>query len=168
MSKFNLNTLKGRLAEHMVQDLFIQSGYNVFNFGLERLHPFLSKALSSNYKRTGKELRFMPDFVVQSTHDGSLFYLEVKYRSSGQFYFNEKYSDYPYQNAWFVIVSPRKIQALHYNRLVAGEGISPKSNYNLLGVKAFHISPELLAEYEAYARQMFAPFENGDKAKQQP
>ncbi len=28
---FNLNTLKGRMAEHLVQDLFIQNGYNVSN-----------------------------------------------------------------------------------------------------------------------------------------
>lgn len=39
MSNFNLNSLKGRIAEQLIQDLFQQSGYNVFNFGLERLHP---------------------------------------------------------------------------------------------------------------------------------
>ncbi|MDB5940183.1 MAG: hypothetical protein JWP77_2547 [Polaromonas sp.] len=42
MSNFNLNSLNGRIAEQLVQDLFQQSGYNVFNFGLERLHPGLS------------------------------------------------------------------------------------------------------------------------------
>ena len=63
---FNLNTLKGRMAEHLVQDLFIQNNYNVFNFGLERLHPKLSKDVRTKETKTGKALRYMPDFVVQS------------------------------------------------------------------------------------------------------
>jgi hypothetical protein len=51
------------MAEHLVQDLFIQSGYYVFNFGLERLMPSLSKLLAQNNQKTSRELRFMPDFV---------------------------------------------------------------------------------------------------------
>ena len=85
MSNFNLNSLKGRIAEHLVQDLFQQSAYNVFNFGLERLHPALSKLIATNHQKTGKSLRFMPDFVVQSSINGELFYLEVKFRSNGTF-----------------------------------------------------------------------------------
>ena len=96
------------MAEHLVQDLFIQSGYNVFNFGLERMMPSLSKLLAMNNQKTSRELRFMPDFVVQSTVNGDLFYLEVKFRADGFFAFDDRYTDYPYHNAWFVIVSPGK------------------------------------------------------------
>ena len=159
MSKqFNLNSLKGRIAEQLVQDLFQQSNYNVFNFGLERLHPGLSKLISSNNFKTGKSLRHMPDFVVQSSVNGDLFYLEVKFRANGTFIFDEQYKDYPYQNAWFVIVSPQCIQAIHYKRLRAGFGISPQTNYSLLKIKWFHITPELLNEYQGYCSQVFAAF----------
>jgi len=157
-SKFNLNSLKGRIAEQLIQDLFQQSGYNVFNFGLERLHPGLSKLIASNNLKTSKSLRYMPDFVVQSSVNGDLFYLEVKFRANGTFAFDEHYKDYPYHNAWFVIVSPDKIQGIHYKRLVAGYGISPQTNYNLLKIKSFHISAELLAEYEGYCSELFAAF----------
>ncbi len=95
-SPFNLNSLKGRMAEHLVQDLFIHSGYNVFNFGLERIMPSLSKMLAFNQQKTSKELRFMPDFVVQSNENGDLFYLEVKFRADGFFAFDERYQNYPY------------------------------------------------------------------------
>lgn len=159
-NKFNLNSLKGRIAEQMIQDLFQQSGYNVFNFGLERLHPGLSKLISSNNLRTGKSLRYMPDFVVQSSINGDLFYLEVKFRANGAFCFNENYKDYPYQNAWFVIVSPEKIQAIHYKRLIAGYGIGPETNYSLLKIKSFHINPKLLEEYQGYCNDLFAAFKN--------
>jgi hypothetical protein len=149
------------MAEHLVQDLFIQSGYNVFNFGLERVMPSLSKLLAMNNQKTSRELRFMPDFVVQSTVNGDLFYLEVKFRADGFFAFDDRYTDYPYHNAWFVIVSPEKIQCMHYKRLRAGYTIRPDSRYLLTKVKSFHIDPAVLAEYEEYAKQIFASFRKG-------
>ncbi len=88
-NSFNLNSLKGRLAEQLVQDLFLQSDYNIFNYGLERLHPALSKSIRNNKFNTGKALRFMPDFVVQSLLTGDLFYLEVKFRANGIFDFDD-------------------------------------------------------------------------------
>jgi hypothetical protein len=96
----------------LIQDLFINSDYNVFNYGLERLHPSLSKLISRNNKQTSKALRYMPDFVVQSNLNGDLFYLEVKFRADGCFEFDERFNDYPYRNAWFVIVSPGRIQCM--------------------------------------------------------
>lgn len=157
-NQFNLNTLKGRIAEQLIQDLFQQSGYNVFNFGLERLHPGLSKLISSNNFSTSKSLRFMPDFVVQSSLNGDLFYLEVKFRANGTFSFDDKYKNYPYKNAWFVVVSPEKIQAIHYKRLISGFDISPDTKYSLLKIKSFHISAQLLEEYEQYCITLFSAF----------
>jgi hypothetical protein len=157
-SKFNLNTLKGRMAEQLVQDLFLNSGYNVFNFGLERLHPYLSQTIKTNNRKTSKNLRFMPDFVVQSQQNGDLFYLEVKFRANGCFEFNEDYEGYPYHNAWFVVVSPQKIQCLHYKSLKLGKAIKADTAYSMRSVKSFHIERELLDEYEKYASVLFASF----------
>jgi hypothetical protein len=103
-------------------------------------------------------LRFMPDFVVQSMQNGDLFYLEVKFRADGFFSFNDRYWDFPYHNAWFVIVSPDKIQCMHFKRLKAGYGIRPDTKYELAKVKSFHIDPAVLAEYETYTRQIFVGF----------
>ena len=157
-SNFNLNTLKGRIAEQLVQDIFIHSGYNVFIYGLERIHPSLSKLISFNNQKTSKVLRFMPDFVVQSSKNGNLFYMEVKYRSNGEFRFDDNYKDYPYQNAWFVIVSPEKIQCLHYKSLIKDYYITPESNFKLSRVKSFHIDPDFLEEYENYAADLFKAY----------
>ena len=157
-SKFNLNILKGRLAEQLVQDLFINSGYNVYNHGLERLLPGLSNIIRHRKGATGTALRFMPDFVVQSSQSGDLFYMEVKYRSNGRFSIEELHENYPYSNAWFVIVSPHKIQCMHYKRLKSGYEITPDTHYSLGRVKSFHIPPEMLQEYEEYAKIMFGGF----------
>lgn len=157
-ANFPLNSLKGRLAEHLVQDLFAQNGYNVFNYGLERTLPFLSKELRNNYHTTSKALRFMPDFVVQSSLTGDLFYMEVKFRAGGCFKFDDSFRDYPYKNAWFVIVSPEKIQCMHYKRLVAGYEITAETRYHLSSVRSFHLSKDSITEYESYARQVFEGF----------
>ncbi|MBK7109367.1 MAG: hypothetical protein WAU21_07185 [Chitinophagales bacterium] len=158
MNTFNLNTLKGRIAEQIIQDLFQQSGYNVFNFGLERLHPGLSKLIKNDKKQFSKSLRYMPDFVVQSSINGELFYLEVKFRANGKFSFDERYENYPYHNAWFIIVSPDKIQAIHYNLLIENKEINPEYNSSLLKINSFHINADLLAEYEEYAKVIFKSF----------
>ena len=106
----------------------------------------------------------MPDFVVQSAQTGDLFYMEVKFRANGCFGFEDKYKDFPYKNAWFVIVSPEKIQCMHYKRLAAGFTITAGTNYSLGRVRSFHLSKESIAEYEGYARQVFAGF-NKDTVK---
>lgn len=158
-SNFNLNALKGRIAEHIIQDLFINSDYNVFNYGLERLHPSLSKLLAKNNRKTSKALRFMPDFVVQSNRDGDLFYMEVKFRADGYFSFEKNYDDYPYKNAWFIIVSPGRIQCMHYKSLAKGLYISKESNNSLSSVRSFHIDARLLKEYQDYSALLFSSFQ---------
>ncbi|MEO0311309.1 MAG: hypothetical protein RIQ89_966 [Bacteroidota bacterium] len=156
---FNLNVLKGRLAEQLVQDLFANSGYNIFNYGLERIQPSLSKLIRNNQNKTSKALRYMPDFVVQSAVNGDLFYMEVKFRANGKFSFDEQYQDYPYKNAWFVIVSPHKIQCMHYKLLSRGASITAETNYSLSKVKSLHIDADLLTQYSFYAQQLFKSFQ---------
>ncbi|MDA9554849.1 hypothetical protein N9R54_01315 [Pelobium sp.] len=144
----------------MVQDLFLQSNYNVFNYGMERVMPGFAKYLSPGGRsKVNKALRFMSDFVVQSMETGDLFYLEVKFRANGKYSIKELPADYPYKNAWFVIVSPQKIQCVHYKRLAEGFAISPQTHYHLTGIKSFHIVPELIQEYETYAKTLFSGFQ---------
>jgi hypothetical protein len=61
------------MAENLVQDLFINSGYNVFNYGIERMMPGISKRFQINKDTsTVRALRYMPDFVIQSMQTGDL------------------------------------------------------------------------------------------------
>ena len=100
----------------------------------------------------------MPDFVVQNAKSGELFYMEVKFRANGCFRFDDKFKDYPYKNAWFVIVSPHKIQCMHFKRLFAGDVITAETHYRLSSVRSFQLTKESIEEYEGYAQQMFAGF----------
>jgi len=42
-------------------------------------------SLNSNTSTEAQSIRQLPDFVVQNSNDGSLSYLEVKYRHNGVF-----------------------------------------------------------------------------------
>ncbi len=96
--------------------------------------------------------------MLQNRDGGDLIYLEVKFSANGNFSIEELDKDYPYGNAWFVIVSPLKIQAMYFKTLKAGKSITPKTNYALHKIKAFDIDKDLLSEYEDYARQIFSAF----------
>lgn len=160
---FNLNTLKGRMAEHLIQDLFIHCGYNVFNYGMERIMPgILQQMKIKKDSPVAKAIRYMPDFVVQSNSTGELFYLEVKFRANGAFGPQDIDENYPYKNARFIIVSPQKIQAIHYNHLKKGNSITEKTNYSLLKINKLHIDAAILEEYVNYAKVMFEGLNKND------
>lgn len=57
-----------------------------------------------------------------------------------------------------MIVSPDKIQCIHYNRLTDGFDITPKTNYSMLNIKSFHIDAGLIKEYEEHEAKMFLGF----------
>lgn len=157
-TKFSFNKIKGRLAETVIQELFLLNNYNVFNYGMERMMPGITERMGSSKSAVAKSIRFMPDFVVQSRVTGDLCYLEVKFRANGKFSMEELDKDYPYGNAWFIIVSPGRIQAIHINTLKKKKAITPATNYNLKGVKSFHLDAALVDEFEAYSGQLFKGF----------
>jgi hypothetical protein len=157
-TKFSFNKIKGRLAETVVQELFLLNNYNVFNYGMERIMPGIMESFKNTKSPMAKSIRFMPDFVVQSRLTGDLCYLEVKFRANGKFSMEELDKDYPYGNAWFVIVTPGKIQAIHINMLIKKKVISPTTNYNLKGIKAFHLDEKLVDEFEEYSATLFKGF----------
>lgn len=80
---FAFNLIKARLSESIIKHLFIENGYKVFHYGMEAAVPTIVGLLNTDTSDVSKSIRQMPDFVVQAP-TGNLFYLEVKYRASGE------------------------------------------------------------------------------------
>ncbi len=40
---FSLNSIKGRVAETIIQELFLAHGFNVFHYGMERSVPGIAQ-----------------------------------------------------------------------------------------------------------------------------
>lgn len=151
------NLIKGRIAETMVEALFINLGFNVFPFGMENTIPGIMDLLRGVKDEVSNEIKRMPDFVIHK--DGKAHFIEVKFRKNEMFSLKDleegKKGEYPYQNALFVVVSKKHIKCISYEELNEGKEITPKSQ-NFLGKrKEFDTDSKVIIEYCKYAVKFF-------------
>ena len=94
-SRFTEGMIKGRIAETLIEELFLSLDYNVFRYGMENTVPGIMKLLKGVRGDVATNIRRMPDFVVQK--DKSVFFVEVKFRTSESFTLDDLPKDYPYK-----------------------------------------------------------------------
>ncbi len=136
------NMIKGRIAEALIEELFLALGYGVFRYGMENTVPGVTKLLSGVSGEVANNIRKMPDFVIQHPEKKDVYFIEVKFRSSGEFNKNDRcftqnnksFLDYPYKNVYFIVVSKRYIKCITYEELMEGKTITSTSQ-NWLGKK---------------------------------
>lgn len=147
------NMIKGRIAETLIEELFITNQYQVHRFGMENTIPglsrFIYKAEDTDSKTTAAFIRKMPDFVVQK--GDTFFFLEVKYRSNE--YFDNKFLDegYPYENTYFIIVSDSNIKCISLEQLRRNEFVSKSSNNYISSCGKFQLTPESIRKFSNMA-----------------
>lgn len=154
-NSFHFRLVKARLAETLIKELFKINGYNVFNFGMETVMPMITGTLNKDSSTEALDIRQMPDFVVQRTSDGALFYVEVKYRANGKFSRAELPQDFRYQNAWFIIVSRETVQCASFNQLDKGIQMTGSDQTLLEHVNPFELSLESIEEFKSYGQMFF-------------
>lgn len=76
------SSIKGRIAETIVEEMFISMGYRVFRFGMENTLPGFANRELPMRGEVANEVRKMPDFIV--VRDSQIAYIEVKYRTNGE------------------------------------------------------------------------------------
>jgi hypothetical protein len=83
--QFRESMIKGRIAETLIQELFLSLDYNVFRYGMENTIPGIMELLKGVKNDVSKNIRQMPDFVVQNPRNNDVYFVEVKFRASGEF-----------------------------------------------------------------------------------
>lgn len=153
---FHYRIIKARVAETIIKELFLVCGYNVFEYGMERSLPTITGRLNNDNSETAIQIRKMPDFVVQAPPPGNeLFYVEVKYRKNGQFpSISDGIKNYPYTNAWFIVVSQRDIRCISYQQIIQGTKIN-SDNCLLENSGTFNLPIEVVHQFQKYAEQFF-------------
>lgn len=63
---YRYGMIKGRIAETLIQELFLSLGYNVFRYGMENTIPGIMELLKGVRSDVAQEIRRMPDFVMQN------------------------------------------------------------------------------------------------------
>lgn len=152
---FSLNSIKGRVAETIIQELFLAHGFNVFHYGMERSIPGIAQLTRKTNGPVRDKIRSMPDFVVQDPRNNRLHFVEVKYRSSGVFSIDDIKGDYPWPHAFFIVVSREHIKCLTYKQLAAGRAITPTCNNLLIVRKDLGLDRELIVRYAQVANRFF-------------
>jgi len=58
------NMIKGRIAETLIEELFLYLGYNVFRYGIENIVSGVMGLLRGVRSDVVDNIRRMPDFVI--------------------------------------------------------------------------------------------------------
>lgn len=152
---YRYNMIKGRIAETLIQELFLSLEYNVFHYGMENTIPGIMELLKGVKSEVATEIRRMPDFVVQNPKTNDVFFVEVKFRKSGQFLPKDLPKDYPYGNAYIILVSKKHIKCISVKELEDGKEITPTSRNYLGSRKEFELDKKVIIDFCDFAVKFF-------------
>lgn len=152
---YRYNMIKGRIAETLVQELFLSLGFNVFRYGMENTIPGIMELLKGVKTDVATEIRRMPDFVIQDPTNNVVHFVEVKFRKSGRFTAKDLGKDYPYQNALIILVSKKHIKCISVDELNDGKEISETSRNYLGSRKEFELNKDVIINFCEFATKFF-------------
>jgi hypothetical protein len=152
---YRYGMIKGRIAETLIQELFLSLGYNVFRYGMENTVPGIMELLKGVRSDVAQQIRRMPDFVMQNRDTKDVYFIEVKFRASGEFKPADLPKDYPYTNAYIILVSKKHIKCITVSELQDGKEITPTSHNYLGNRKEFDLDKQVIIDFCAFAIKFF-------------
>lgn len=152
---FRYGMIKGRIAETLIQELFLSLGYNVFHYGMENTIPGIMELLKGVRSDVATQIRRMPDFVIQHRERKDVYFIEVKFRASGEFSLKNLPKNYPYENAYLILVSKKHIKCITIEELKNGKEITQTSHNYLGSRKEFDLDKEVIIQFCNFAVQFF-------------
>ncbi len=155
ISHYHFNSIKGRIAETLIQELFLRLKYPVFRYGVENTLPGIVGLLKGNKTEAAKEIRSMPDFVIQNPRTNRVYFIKVKFRANETFTRSELIDDYPWENTYFIVVSKKHIKCITFPELQRGKAVTPTSKNYLGNRKEFGLDRDVIVEFCDYALLFF-------------
>ena len=152
---YRFQMIKGRIAETLIQELFLSLNYNVFRYGMENTIPGIMELLKGVRSDVADDIRRMPDFVIQNSKTKDVYFIEVKFRASGEFRAKDLPKNYPYNNAYIILVSKKHIKCLTVEELLTGKEITPDSRNYLGSRKEFDLEKDVIINFCNFAILFF-------------
>lgn len=152
---YRFSMIKGRIAETLIQELFLSQGFNVYRYGMESTIPGITKLLKPDREGVSEHIKRMPDFVVQNPLNLEVYFVEVKYRSSGRFSKDDLPEDYPYRNSHLILVSKDDIQCVMVEDLMKGVIIEKGGEHQLSNRSEFALPQPIINEFRDFAKKMY-------------
>lgn len=152
---YHYNMIKGRIAETLIQELFLSLKFNVFRYGMENTIPGIMELLKGVRTDVAKDIKNMPDFVVQDPRSNSVYFVEVKFRAAETFKISDLPKEYPYTNAYIIVVSKKHIKCITVEELKNGKEITPTCKNYLGSRKEFDLDKEVIIDFCDFAVKFF-------------
>ncbi len=152
---YSFNMIKARIAETLIQELFISQGYSVYKYGMENTIPGIMKQLIGLEDDIAHHIRRMPDFVIQNQKSRELFFIEVKFRANGEFSEANLDANYPYNNAHIILVSKKHIKCITVKELRDGKCLTSECRSFLGNRKEFELDNLIVGRFCKYAETFF-------------
>ena len=152
---YHYNMIKGRIAETLIQELFLSLKFNVYRYGMENTIPGIMELLKGVRSDVAKDIKNMPDFVVQDPRSNSVYFVEVKFRANETFKYSDLPKEYPYTNAYIILVSKKHIKCVTVEELRDGKEISPTSKNYLGSRKEFDMDKQVIIDFCDFAVKFF-------------
>lgn len=84
-----------------------------------------------------------------------VYFIEVKFRANGAFKEKDLPRNYPYDNAYIILVSKKHIKCITVAELRNGKEILPECRNYLGSRKEFELNKEVIKEFCEFAVQFF-------------
>lgn len=130
---FRYKMIKGKLAETLVEQLFLSHKYTVYRYGVSN----------------------MPSFVVSHRLYREKHFVEVRFSVNGCFSEKELEKDYPYDDALIIVVSTNHIKCLSVRELRQGWEITPDCNNYLANRSEFQLRKDVVTDFCKCAESFF-------------
>lgn len=153
---YRYNMIKGRIGETLIQELFLSLKFDVFRYGMENTIPGIMELLKGVRSDVADDIRRMPDFVVRNPKTNEVFFVEVKFRANETFTKKDLPKNYPYKNAYIILVSKKHIKCITVEELEDGKEISPESKNYLGKRKEFDLEKDVILDFCEFAVKFFA------------
>ena len=152
---FRYKMIKSKIAETLIEQLFLSHKYNVYRYGMEYTVPAIRESLKAMQPEVAERLKNMPDFVVQHRLHKDTHFVEVKFRANGCFAETELDKNYPYDDALVIVVSKTDIKCLSVRELRHGLEITPECEYHLTDRPEFDLRKDVVIDFCDFATRFF-------------
>jgi hypothetical protein len=152
--EYRHNMIKARIAETLIEELFLSMEWGVFRYGMENTIPGVMTLLKGVRSDVAENIKRMPDFVIQDKQR-NVYFIEVKFRANEKYALRDLPRDYPYENAFIVVVSKKHIKCITVPELREGKEISPSTRNYLGSRKEFDLDKETIIQFCDFAVKFF-------------
>ncbi len=150
----------GRIAESLVQELFLMEGYHTYKYGMEHIYQRLYKDIKKNTSPCSESIKKSPDLIIYNPCNEQINYAEVKFRSTKCFVIDdngyEKYAE-RFPGGYFFLVTPTDFYCIPFEEMcrMGKFEFTENGRYSLVETDFFDIRNKSIEHFQYFLSVFF-------------